>query len=255
MLILLPPSEGKTAPDDAAAPPLDLQELTLPGLAGAREQALEALAEASGREDAQQVLKVGAQVLQEVAANARLLQAPAAPAWQIYTGVLYDGLAAASLSADALKRAAEHVLIFSGLFGVTGFTDRIPAYRCAMDVKLHGLGNLGSFWKKWLAQPLGELAEGRLLVDCRSGSYQRPFPGDPVRRLQVNSFTEQNGQRKVVTHFAKAARGQLAGMLLRADTVPGTVEEVAQIASARWAVQVRPAEGKHPHQLDLISRT
>ncbi|GFZ80185.1 YaaA family protein [Nesterenkonia alkaliphila] len=252
MLILLPPSEGKTAPDDAAAPHLDLEELTLPDLTGAREQVLQSLVEASGREDAQQVFKVGAKVLEEVAANRQVAQAPAAPAWQIYTGVLYEGLGAASLSAEQLEQAAEHVLIFSGLFGVTGFTDRIPAYRCAMDVNLPGVGNLGSFWKKQLAAPLSALAADRLLVDCRSGSYQRPFPGDPARRLQVNSFTELNGVRKVVTHFAKAARGELAGMLLRATSAPETVEEIAHIAADRWTVEVRPAEGRTPHQLDLI---
>ncbi|WP_191089937.1 YaaA family protein [Nesterenkonia ebinurensis] len=253
MLILLPPSEGKTAPENDEAPPLNLAQLTLPGLANARRQVLQALVEASGRQDAQQVLKVGAKVLAEVAANRQLGHAAAAPAWQIYTGVLYESLGTASLSAEQLERAAEHVLIFSGLFGVTGFTDRIPAYRCAMDVKLPPLGNLGTFWKNQLAQPLGELAEDRLLVDCRSGSYQKPFPGDRSRRLQVNSFTEQNGQRKVVTHFAKAARGELTGMLLQAGTAPESIDEVAHIASRRWRVEVRPAGGRDPHQLDLIS--
>lgn len=258
MLILLPPSEGKKYPDDDAAPAPDLHTMTLPRLAPAREEVLDALVNLSGTQQAQQVLKVGKTVLPEVQANTGLRQAPAVPAWQVYSGVLFDALGAASLSAAELERAAGSVMVFSGLFGVTGFADRIPAYRCAMDVKLPGVGNLGTFWKHQLTDPFTALAGEQLLIDCRSGSYQRPFRGDPQRVLEVNSFTEQDGARKVVTHFAKAARGELTSMLLRAEKWPQSIEEVAEIAgqqrpTGRWRVELRPAEGKKPHQLDLIS--
>lgn len=253
MLILLPPSEGKKYPDDDAAPAVDLHTLTLPDLAPAREKVLDSLVNLSGQEQAQKVLKVGKTVLPEVQANTGVRHAPAVPAWQVYSGVLFDALGAASLSAEERERAAESVFVFSGLFGVTGFADSIPAYRCAMDVKLPGVGNLGTFWKRELKDPFAALAGEQLLIDCRSGSYQRPFPGGPQRVLQVNSFTEQDGVRKVVTHFAKAARGELTGMLLRAQKWPQSIEEVAGIAEGRWRVELRPAEGKMPHQLDLIS--
>ncbi len=259
MKILLPPSEGKAVPQpdpaqpDDAAPRLDLEALVLPELAPQREQVLEALIEASGREDAQAVLKVGAKVMEEVQANRTLRDAPAAAAHQIYTGVLFDALDAGSLTEGPLVRAEEQVLIFSGLFGATGFTDRIPAYRLSMDVKLGDLGNLGTFWKKQLVRPMGELVGDELVVDCRSASYGKAFQPAPEQTLMVNSFTERDGQRKVVTHFAKHARGELTGMLLRSEGRPETIEEVAEIAEQRWRVEIRPAEGRKPHQLDLIS--
>lgn len=253
MLILLPPSEGKRYPDDDDAPAVDLHALALPGLAAARKEVLDALVNLSGQEDAQKLLKVGKTVLPEVQANTGLREAPAVPAWQVYSGVLFDALGAPQLSAAELERAAESVFVFSGLFGVTGFADRIPAYRCAMDVKLPGVGNLGAFWKRQLKGPFAELAGDQLLVDCRSGSYQRPFPGDPQRVLEVNSLTEQGGVRKVVTHFAKAARGELTGLLLRAEEWPQSIEDVAGIAEGRWQVELRPAEGRKPHQLDLVT--
>lgn len=252
MLVLLPPSEGKEYPDDDA-PAVDLHTLTLPGLAAARAEVLESLVELSAQEDAQQILKVGKSVLPEVHANTGLRDAPAVPAWQVYSGVLFDALGAASLSAAQLQRAGESVFVFSGLFGLTGFADRIPAYRCAMDVKLPGVGNLGTFWKRQLTDRFAEVAGDHLLVDCRSGSYQRAFPGDPQYRLEINSFTEQDGVRKVITHFAKATRGELAGMLLRAQRWPQSIEDVAEIAAQRWRVELRPAQGKKSHQLDLIS--
>lgn len=255
MKILLPPSEGKAAPqhDDAVQQRLDLDALTLPELAPQRKRVLAALIEASGQHDAQSVLKVGAKVMGEVEANRRLQEAPAASAHEIYTGVLFDALDAGSLSSGELMRAAQKVLIFSGLFGATGFTDRIPAYRLSMDVKLGELGNLGSFWKKQLKEPLGELVGGQLVVDCRSASYAQAFQPAPEQTLMVNSFTERQGERKVVTHFAKHARGELAGMLLRSPQQPQSIDDVAEIAAQRWAVEIRPSEGRKPHQLDLIA--
>lgn len=62
----------------------------------------------------------------------------------------------------------------------------------------------------------------------------------------VNSFTERDGHRKVVTHFAKHARGQLAGMLLRAEDQPETIDDVIAVASQRWDAEFRPARGKTP---------
>lgn len=207
----------------------------------------------SAREDAQQVLKVGAKVMAEVEANTRLTEAPTAAAWQIYTGVLFDAMDAGSLSDAQLQRAEQQVMIFSGLFGATGFTDRIPAYRLSMDVSLDPLGRLGSYWRKELAAPLADRVGDKLVVDCRSASYVNAFKPAAQQTLMVNNFTVKEGQRKVVTHFAKHARGELTGMLLRAEAEPQTIDDVAAIASQRWTVEIRESDGKKPHQLDLIS--
>ena len=238
---------------------LDLDSLVLPQLRGPREQVLTSLMAASGRDDAQQMLRVGAKVMAEVEANRHLPTAATAPAHHIYTGVLFEALGAASLTSSQRRRAAEQVLIFSGLFGVTNFTDLVPAYRLAMGVNLRPFGDerdpgqLGTYWRKALTQPLGALIGDQLVVDCRSSSYVAAFRAPAHQTLMVNSFTEADGRRKVVTHFAKQARGTLAGMLLRQDTMPTNIEEVAQIAAGHWHVEVRPAHGSTPHQLDLIT--
>ena len=227
--------------------------LLLPELSAERERVLTELIAASGREDAQTVLRVGAQVMTDVHANLSLREALTAPAHEIYTGVLFDALQAHPLTPEQLQTAAQDVLIFSGLFGVTGFTDSIAAYRLSMDVKLGALGNLGTYWKGQLKDPLQGLVGEELVIDCRSATYGKAFQPAPEQTLMVNSFTEADGRRKVVTHFAKQARGTLAGMLLRQDTMPTNIEEVAQIAAGHWHVEVRPAHGSTPHQLDLIT--
>lgn len=268
MLIFLPPSEGKTPPTDPSAPPVNLRSLTLPELDRARSTVMDALVQVSAQEDAQQILNVGKTVMPEVRANAQLGTAPTAPAHEIYTGVLFEALDAASLSPEQLDRAARQVMIFSGLFGVTSLTDRIPAYRLSMGVSLSAPGTgqgpgaapahpapgrLGSFWKTALAEPLSEHIGDQLVVDCRSSSYAQAHRPAPGQTLMVNSFTERDGQRKVVTHFAKHARGLLAGMLLRAGgPAPESIDDVAELASQRWRVELRPATARTAHQLDLI---
>lgn len=258
MLIFLPPSEGKTPPHPDGATPLDLDSLTLPELTESRRAAVDALIRVSRQPDAQKVLKVGGKVMGEVERNQQLWEAPAAPAHDVYTGVLFDALGAAELPAAALRRAAERVLVFSGLFGATSFADRIPAYRLSMGVDLspadgEGPGKLGGYWRRALTDPLRGRVGDQLVLDCRSSSYAAAFRPVPEQTVVVNSYTEREGKRKVVTHFAKHARGMLAGMALRAEREPRSVDDVAQLAAQRWEVEVRPAAGRTPHQLDLIA--
>nr|WP_255316526.1 peroxide stress protein YaaA [Nesterenkonia sp. Act20] len=270
-MIFLPPSEGKTPPQDHSAPPVDPESLALPELADERREVMRALVALSGTEDAQETLKVGTRIMAEVRANTELFSAPTAPAHEIYTGVLYEALDAGSLDSQQLTRARRDVLVFSGLFGVTSLTDRIPAYRLSMGVTLTGSGTgegpgaaaahtrpgpLGSFWRAALKQPLDAMVGDQLVVDARSSSYAQVYRPAPEQTLVVNSVTERDGTRKVVTHFAKHARGLLAGMVLRAPQAQGAefgVEDVAELASQRWRVELRSATGRSPHQLDLIS--
>src|ERR1700759_1240859 len=126
MLILLPPSEGKTAPQ--TGPPVDLKalayagELTEPGrkLLGA----LAALAELP-LERAVSMLAVSKGQAGEVPVDAKLGSAPAAPAAEIYTGVLYERLRLPDLP----RRAQGRVLIASALWGVLRPGDEITHYR------------------------------------------------------------------------------------------------------------------------------
>ena len=91
----------------------------------------------------------------EIAKNAGLRSAPARPAGEIYTGVLYDALSLATLSPAAKRRAARSLLIFSGLWGAVRIKDRIPAYRCAGGVGFRG-------WARWpvLARAAGGSTAG-----------------------------------------------------------------------------------------------
>ncbi|AIY00726.1 hypothetical protein ART_1127 [Arthrobacter sp. PAMC 25486] len=251
MLILLPPSEGKTPAD--AGSPVDLATLSFPSLTDARQNVAIALAEVSGQKDALTQLGVGASLVHEVSRNTRLAHEPAAPAHSIYTGVLFDALGYQSMTATQKRKADAAVVVVSGLWGAVGFADSIPAYRLSMSVGLPGLGKLASYWKPRLAEAVAARAEGHLLVDCRSSSYAAAWVPDPDRTVAVNVFTERDGTRKVVSHFAKHTRGELARHLLtRRGKAPETPAQLAKAAAEKWSVELVPGTGRKAHALNII---
>lgn len=238
MLLLLPPSEGKTPAPDGAAP-LDLTALAHPELTARRRQVLAELAQVSARPGATAALGVSDGLAEEVARNTALHEAPAAPAAQVYTGVLYAAAGLAGLPDAAARRAQESVLTFSGLWGVVAPGDRIPAYRLGMGVGLPDAGRLATYWKPALTEVLDPRAAGDVVVDCRSATYvaawkPRTTPGaggePPAEWVEVRVLRETNGKRTVVSHNAKHTRGVLAGHLLRRESEARTSEDVLKAA-------------------------
>ncbi|GAA4432909.1 peroxide stress protein YaaA [Georgenia halophila] len=233
MLVLLPPSEGKTAP--ARGAPVDLTKLSSAALTGARERVLDRLVEVSARDDAPDLLGVGAGVADEVRHNTGLRTAPAAPAARVYSGVLFAAAGLPELTGTARRRAAQCVRIFSGLWGVLEPSDRVPAYRLSMGAALPGLpgGKPSAFWRAHLAGVLDERASGDVVVDCRSAAYAAAWkPPRDCDHVTVQVVREDvTGQRQVVSHNAKHARGLLTHHLLtRTSRPPRTAERLAEAA-------------------------
>lgn len=265
MLILLPPSEGKTAP--ASGRPLDLSCLVMaddPDVTAARTEMLARLAEVSGREDALGMLGVGAGLADEVAANRTVEQNPAAAAHRVYTGVLFDALDYGSLPAAARTRARSRALVFSALFGATSLGDAIPAYRLSIGAKLPDMPGLGTWWKRRLTPALDILAEGAggPIVDCRSGGYAAQWKAPADRTVSVDVFQLKAGRRTVVSHFAKHTRGLVARALLEAGSrAAGTPASAADVVARagdggvpgqRWEVELVPPAGRKAGSLQVI---
>lgn len=250
MLILLPPSEGKTTPTSGSA--LDLDTLSFPELNPARTRVIEALIDASA--GGTSALNAPAGAAAQVEANTRLWQAPTAPAAEVYTGVLYTAAGLAGLPRRAAIRAARAVRIASTVFGFLAPGDRIPAYRLPPGAKLPGIGAP----LPYLAPLAGEVMESQhpaLVLDCRSGPYVRLWrPTCPW--VHVRAVEMRDGAPVVVSHFAKHHRGVLTHHLLtRTGELPGSVDGV--LAAARELVgtqyaRVELMEGKPgTHVLEL----
>lgn len=251
MLILLPPSEGKTPAITGA--PLNWSGLSFPDLNAGRAKVLEALGTVSAHEDAMALLGVGASLTEDVARNTRLLSEPAAPAHSVYSGVLYDALGYRTLTATQRRKANDAIVVISALWGALRFGDAVPAYRLSMGTVLSDVGRLATFWKPQLSAALDAETEGHLLVDCRSSTYAAAWAPPPEQTVSVNVFTETNGVRKVVSHFAKHTRGELARHLLcRRGSTPATPAHLLAATLERWEAELAPSSARKPSALNII---
>jgi cytoplasmic iron level regulating protein YaaA (DUF328/UPF0246 family) len=252
VLVLLPPSEGKTdAP--AGAAPVELAALAHPELTPQRERLLEKL-DGLTKVDPKRAVKalgLGKGQAAEVVRNADLLHAPAADAADVYSGVLYKYLDLHSLKAAERKRAAERILIQSALWGVVRLEDRIPAYRLGIGASLPRVKGLATFWKPALTKALP--ADG-LVVDMRSGGYSAAWKPAQGVVLGVRVFVEEEGERNVVTHMAKATRGDVARILVESKATsdePTGVEKIVADAGLRTEL-IEPEKPGAPWNLDVI---
>ncbi|MBG6182602.1 cytoplasmic iron level regulating protein YaaA (DUF328/UPF0246 family) [Arthrobacter sp. CAN_A214] len=251
MLILLPPSEGKSAVSKGH--PVSLAELHFPELNKARSEVLTALRQASGHPDAHRILGVGASLVDDVQRNLLLDVEPSGPAHDVYSGVLYDALDYRHLTALQKRKAREHIVIISALWGALRFGDPIPAYRLSMSVDLPGTGRLSSFWKRVLDEPLRTHAGSSLVVDCRSSTYAAAWSPPVENSVAVNVYQARNGKWTVVSHFAKHTRGELARHLItRRGKIPESPAQLLRAAQERWTAELAPGSGKRGSQLNLL---
>lgn len=215
MLIVLPPSETK-APG-GSGPALDLEGLSFPTLTPVRSALIDELSDLEVT-DAMAVLGISEKLRPEAEANRELRTSPTMPALHRYTGVLFDALSAPTLPELAWDRLA----VGSALFGVVRAGDLIPRYRLSGGTKLDER-TMRSRWGRLITDAL---AEEDFVVDLRSGAYQQlgKVPGAVTVRV------EKDG--KVVSHFNKHYKGELARVLASAPVSAASAADVVDIARA-----------------------
>lgn len=224
MLILLPPSETKTP--GGTGKPLELASLSFPELNPARDSILADLTRLEP-DQALPVLGISEKLRSEAVANTALLTAPTMPAVFRYSGVLYDALSATTLPRDAIDRLA----IGSALFGVVHAWDEIPHYRLSGGTKLPdpqgSTPTMKARWGRAISVALANV-DG-LIIDLRSGTYQQLGRAPGAVTVRVESVMA-DGSRKVVSHFNKHYKGELARALALSPRDASTATEVAGIA-------------------------
>ena len=146
-----------------------------------------------------------------------------------FTGEVYRGIDANSISEDKIPVLQEKLRILSGLYGLLKPLDLIQPYRLEMGTKLK-VGrkeNLYKFWDTTLAESLNEeLRDGELLINLASTEY---FKALPKKALKVPMITPvfkdfKNGQYKTIMTFAKKARGLMVRYII--DNNVETLEEL-----------------------------
>nr|WP_223185869.1 peroxide stress protein YaaA [Streptomyces sp. CBMA152] len=258
---MLPPSEGKA--DGGRGAPLKAEGLSLPDLADARAAVLDELVELclADEDKAKDVLGLSEGLRGEVGKNAQLRTAGTRPAGEIYTGVLYDALGLATLDAKAKRRAAQSLLVFSGLWGAVRTGDRIPSYRCSMGVKLPGLGALGTYWRGVMDPVMTDAAGTGLVLDLRSAAYAAAWkPKGEVAgrtatvRVLHSQIVDGVEKRSVVSHFNKATKGRIVRDLLLAGAAPTDPAELVDVLSGLGYVVecAAPAKAGKSWALDVV---
>jgi len=213
MLILLPPSETKRD-GGAEGSSLELSALSFSRLLPARRVVGTGLRKLSTNLTTMaSALKLGSGQQHELLRNRAVRSSPTMPAIDRYTGVLYDALDAATLSAEARDFAFRHVAIHSALFGLIGAGDAIPAYRLSHDSRLPDV-TLKKVWREPIAAELED--HGGLILDLRSEAYAAlgPAPvGGNSYFLRVVA-EGADGKKRALNHFNKKGKGEFVRTLL-----------------------------------------
>ena len=134
-----------------------------------------------------------------------------------FKGDVYTGLDAGTLSAAELDFAQQHLRILSGLYGLLRPLDLMQAYRLEMGLKFASSGgkNLYEFWGADITDGLNaqlRSLETGVLVNLASNEY---FKAIQTKNLNAEVITPvfkdlKNGRYRVISFFAKKARGQMA---------------------------------------------
>ncbi|QYJ76277.1 peroxide stress protein YaaA [Shewanella sp. FJAT-52076] len=148
-----------------------------------------------------------------------------------FRGDVYTGLDADSLSAEQLEYAQSHLRMLSGLYGVLKPLDLMHAYRLEMGTALgNGRGkNLYEFWGNIITDKLNEAlaAQGDdILVNLASNEYFKAVKAKRIEGTLVNPVFKdaKNGQYKIISFYAKKARGLMARFIL--TTRPKSIEDL-----------------------------
>ncbi len=146
----------------------------------------------------------------------------AKPAAQAFQGDVYLGLEADTFSDDDNAFAQEHLRILSGLYGLLRPLDLIQPYRLEMGTKLETPNgrDLYAFWKGTLTEELDRVVAqsgSPALVNLASNEYFKAI--DP-KKLKARVITpvfkdEKNGKLKIISFYAKKARGLMAAWMIR----------------------------------------
>jgi cytoplasmic iron level regulating protein YaaA (DUF328/UPF0246 family) len=138
-----------------------------------------------------------------------------------FKGDVYTGLDAYQFSEDDFTFAQKHLRMLSGLYGILRPLDLMQPYRLEMGTKLnntHGK-DLYAFWGSKITDEINRLlsADDGVLVNLASNEY---FKSVQTKNLGGRLLTPQfkdwkNGQYKIISFYAKKARGLMCQYAIR----------------------------------------
>ena len=160
-----------------------------------------------------------------------------------FNGEVYDGMAArATFTEDDFAHAQKTFRILSGLYGVLRPLDLMMPYRLEMGTKLATAKgrDLYDFWGDEISFALrGALKKSpgeRVLINLASQEYfgsVRPAKLDAPIVAPVFLDRKDGGDQKIISFFAKKARGVMSGWLIRERIT--SANDIVDFAEAGYA--------------------
>lgn len=165
-----------------------------------------------------------------------------------FNGDVYTGLDAKTLKDDDFDFAQQHMRILSGLYGLLKPLDLMQAYRLEMGSKLNNVrgANLYQFWGNIITDKLNQalVDQGdKVLINLASNEY---FKAVKKKDLQAEIITPafkdwKNGQYKMISFFAKKARGLMARYIIENKITH--VEQLKSFDSAGYQYDADLSQG------------
>ena len=137
-----------------------------------------------------------------------------------FTGDVYRGLDASTLTKTQIEYAQEHLLIISGLYGLIRPLDLIQAYRLEIGTKFY-IDNtlLYDFWRETLTHKLNEIIKSgqhKIIVNLASNEYSKVINKKFIKAiwLEINFQEYHKGLYQTIAIFAKRARGRMVRYII-----------------------------------------
>ncbi len=138
-----------------------------------------------------------------------------------FKGDVYTGLDAYHLKDQDIDFAQQHLRMLSGLYGLLRPLDLMMPYRLEMGTKLKNARghNLYEFWGNMITDQINQdLAEidAKVLVNLASDEYYKSVNEKKIQAEIIKPvfLDQKNGKYKVISFYAKKARGLMARYLI-----------------------------------------
>lgn len=175
----------------------------------------------------------------------------ARPAVLAFKGDVYAGLRAETFSDDQFRYAQEHLRILSGLYGLLRPLDLIQPYRLEMGTGLDTRRgkDLYAFWGERITDVLAEdlaVDDSGILVNLASNEYFKALrPAKLGARVVTPVFKdEKNSQFKIISFFAKKARGLMSRYII--ETQAKAPEDLQGFDSEGYAYDAGESQHDKP---------
>ena len=139
-----------------------------------------------------------------------------------FNGDVYQGLDALSLTDDDIAFAQQHLRILSGLYGVLRPLDLMQPYRLEMGTKLANPQgkDLYAFWQDTITPLLNQQLAALntdVVVNLASQEYFKAVKAKQLNGKVITPLFKdyKNGQYKIISFFAKKARGLMARYIIQ----------------------------------------